>query len=43
LADEVCGGRLIVKTCCNAPPHATRFIVPRIVDRLAELDKFSDY
>ena len=41
-ADEVCGGKLIVKTCCNAPPHATRYIVPRIVDRLAELGKYPE-
>jgi len=43
VADEVCGGKLIVKTCCNAPPYATKFIIPRIVDRLAELNKYSDY
>jgi acetoin utilization deacetylase AcuC-like enzyme len=41
-ADEICGGKLIVKTCCNAPPHATTYIVPRIVDRLAELDRYSE-
>jgi acetoin utilization deacetylase AcuC-like enzyme len=41
-ADECCRGRLIVKTCCNAPPHATSYIVPRIVDRLAELGKYSE-
>jgi len=40
LADEVCGGRLIVKTCCNAPPYATQYIVPRLVDRLAETAKY---
>jgi acetoin utilization deacetylase AcuC-like enzyme len=42
LADEVCQGRLIVKTCCNAPPHATTYIVPRIVDCLAETGKFKE-
>jgi acetoin utilization deacetylase AcuC-like enzyme len=42
LADEVCGGRLIVKTCCNAPPYATQYIVPRIVDRLAETGNFEE-
>jgi len=36
-ADEVCDGKLIVKTCCNAPPHATAYALPRIVDCLAEL------
>ncbi|MBN1190244.1 MAG: hypothetical protein JXA46_10860 [Dehalococcoidales bacterium] len=36
-ADEVCRGKLIVKTCCNAPPHATTYVMPRIVDILAEL------
>jgi acetoin utilization deacetylase AcuC-like enzyme len=41
-ADEVCDGKLIIKTCCNAPPHATRYIVPRLVDRLAELNKYQE-
>jgi acetoin utilization deacetylase AcuC-like enzyme len=41
-ADEICGGRLIVKTCCNAPPHATSYIVPRIVDILAETGKYKE-
>jgi acetoin utilization deacetylase AcuC-like enzyme len=41
-ADEVCQGKLIVKTCCNAPPHATKYIVPRIVDCLAELGQYPD-
>ena len=40
-ADEYCQGKLIVKTCCNAPPHATKYVMPRIVDRLAELGKYS--
>ena len=40
-ADQVCQGKLIVKTCCNAPPHATKYVMPRIVDRLAELGKYS--
>jgi acetoin utilization deacetylase AcuC-like enzyme len=40
-ADEVCQGRLIVKTCFNAPPHATSYAAPRIVDCLAELGKYS--
>jgi acetoin utilization deacetylase AcuC-like enzyme len=39
-ADEVCRGKLIVKTCCNAPPHATAYALPRIVDCLAELGKY---
>ena len=41
-ADDVCKGKLIVKTCCNAPPHATAYALPRIVDCLAELGKYSD-
>ena len=41
-AEEACQGKLIVKTCCNAPPHATEYIVPRIVAHLAELKKYSD-
>jgi acetoin utilization deacetylase AcuC-like enzyme len=41
VADEYCGGRLIVKTCCNAPPHATTYAVPRMVDCLAETGKFN--
>jgi acetoin utilization deacetylase AcuC-like enzyme len=40
-ADEYCQGKLIVKTCCNAPPHATGYVMPRIVDRLAELGKYA--
>ena len=40
-AESVCQGRLIVKTCCNAPPHATAYVMPRIVDCLAELKKYS--
>jgi acetoin utilization deacetylase AcuC-like enzyme len=39
-ADEYCGGRLIVKTCFNAPPYAARYAAPRIVDVLAELGKY---
>ncbi|MBN1160529.1 MAG: hypothetical protein JXA17_01075 [Dehalococcoidales bacterium] len=36
-AEQACGGKLIVKTCCNAPPHATSYALPRIVECLAEL------
>ena len=39
-AERACQGKLIVKTCCNAPPHATAYVMPRIVDCLAELDMF---
>ena len=39
-ADKYCAGKLIVKTCCNALPHATEYIVPSIVDLLAETKKF---
>jgi len=42
VADEVCGGKLIVKTCCNAPPYATRYAIPRIVDELAETHKLTN-
>jgi acetoin utilization deacetylase AcuC-like enzyme len=42
MADEECQGKLIVKTCCNAPPHATTYAVPRIVDILAETGKYPD-
>ena len=41
-ADEVCQGKLIVKTCCNAPPYVAEYVVPRIVARLAELKKYSN-
>ncbi|OGO31599.1 MAG: hypothetical protein A2Z29_02935 [Chloroflexi bacterium RBG_16_56_11] len=40
-ADRACGGRLIVKTCCNAPPHATAYILPRIVDCLGEVKRYA--
>jgi acetoin utilization deacetylase AcuC-like enzyme len=36
-AEQACDGKLIVKTCCNAPPHATSYALPRIVNCLAEL------
>jgi acetoin utilization deacetylase AcuC-like enzyme len=39
-ADETCQGKLLVKTCCNAPPHATSYALPRIVACLAELGKY---
>ena len=39
-ADEVCGGKLLVKTCFNAPPHCTSYAAPRIVNCLAELDLY---
>jgi acetoin utilization deacetylase AcuC-like enzyme len=42
IADEVCGGKLIIKTCCNAPPYATKYIIPRLVDQLAELNTLSN-
>ncbi len=41
-ADEVCNGKLIVKTCFNAPPHATTYAAPRIVDCLAETNRFPE-
>jgi acetoin utilization deacetylase AcuC-like enzyme len=39
-AEQACEGKLIVKTCCNAPPHATSYVMPRIVNCLAELDMY---
>ena len=42
-ADECCGGRLVVKTCCNARPYATSYAMPRIVDILAETGIYEDY
>lgn len=39
-AERVCQGKLIVKTCCNAPPRATSYVMPRIVNCLAELGKY---
>jgi acetoin utilization deacetylase AcuC-like enzyme len=41
-ADEVCGGKLIVKTCFNAPPHATEYAAPRLVNCLSEMNKFPE-
>jgi acetoin utilization deacetylase AcuC-like enzyme len=37
-AEQACGGKLIVKTCCNAPPHATSYALPGIVRCLAEIN-----
>ena len=39
-AEQACGGKLLVKTCCNAPPHATSYALPRVVDILAELGMY---
>ncbi len=39
-ADKACGGKLLVKTCCNAPPHATSYALPRVVNILAELNLY---
>ena len=41
-AEEACQGKLIVKTCCNAPPHATAYVMPRIVNCLAELNMYPE-
>jgi len=41
-AEEACQGKLIVKTCCNAPPHATAYVMPRIVNCLAALDMYPE-
>ncbi len=39
-ADDFCGGRLIVKTGCNAPAHVSEYVTPRIVALLGELNKY---
>jgi len=41
-ADQVCDGKLIVKTACNAPGWVTGYVMPRIVDSLAELSKYEE-
>lgn len=41
-AEQACGGKLLVKTCCNAPPHATSYALPRVVNILAELHLFEE-
>ena len=41
-ADQVCDGKLIVKTPCNAPGWVTGYVLPRIVDSLAELRKYEE-
>ena len=40
-ADGVSHGKLVVVNACNAPAHVTQYVMPRIVDRLAELDKYT--
>ena len=39
-ADEVCQGKLVVKAAVNAPAHVTEYVNPRLVDCLAELNKY---
>ena len=39
-AEEVCNGNLVAKACCNGPAHVAAFVMPRILDRLAGLDKY---
>ncbi len=39
-AEQACDGKLIVKTCCNAPPHATSYALSRVADILAETGMF---
>ena len=41
-ADQVCQGKLIVKTGCNAPAYVSEYVNPRIVDCLAELGKYRE-
>jgi acetoin utilization deacetylase AcuC-like enzyme len=40
IADKVCHGRLVVASGCNAPSRVTEYVMPRIVDCLAELGKY---
>jgi acetoin utilization deacetylase AcuC-like enzyme len=42
VADEICYGKLVVVNGCNAPAHVTTYSIPRIVDCLAELEKYKD-
>ncbi len=42
VADRVCSGKLVVKTGCNAPAFVTRYVMPRVVDCLAELKKYEE-
>lgn len=38
-ADEVCDGKLVVTNGCNAPAHVSQYVMPRIVNCLAELNR----
>lgn len=38
-ADHVCGGKLIVRTSCNAPGNVIESVMPNIVKILAEVRK----
>jgi len=42
IADEVCDGKLIVETGCNAPARVTEYVMPRITDCLAELKRYPE-
>jgi acetoin utilization deacetylase AcuC-like enzyme len=42
VADKVCDGKLIVKTGCNAPARVSEYVMPRIVDCLAELGRYTE-
>lgn len=37
VADEVCDGKLIVRTSCNAPANVTEYVMPKVVEILAEI------
>jgi acetoin utilization deacetylase AcuC-like enzyme len=39
-SDKVCDGKLIVRTSCNAPANVTEYIMPRIVNILAEIRSY---
>ena len=39
-ADQVCDGKLIVRTSCNAPAYVTEYLMPRIVNILAEIRNY---
>ena len=41
-ADKICQGRLLVKIGCNAPAHVSEYVLPRLVDVLAGLNKYPE-
>jgi len=39
-ADRVCQGKLVIEAACNAPAQVSEFVMPRILDCLAEIGKY---